>query len=65
MTILELAKSTYYPAFERLFNDVKTARTEANSNVQYLKPLKKYFEKLELMDDFTALVDLFKPMVHM
>eukprot|EP00955_Chlamydomonas_euryale_P098697 365162-Chlamydomonas_euryale.AAC.21 len=63
--ILELAKSTYYPAFERLFNDVKAARTEANSNVQFLQPLRKYFEKLEMMDDFTAIVDLFKPVVHM
>ena len=31
---------------------------------QFLKPLKKYFEKLDQLDEFTALVDLFKPVMH-
>ena len=38
--VLELAKSTYYPAFQRLFQEVELARLEANDNVKYLKPLK-------------------------
>ena len=62
--ILELAKSTYHPAFQRIFREVEAARSEANDNVKFLKPLKKYLEKLNMLDEFTALVDLFKPIVH-
>ncbi len=62
--VLELAKSTYYPAFQRLFREVEAARQEANDNVKFLKPLRKYLEKLNAMDDFPSLVDLFKPIMH-
>lgn len=62
--ILELAKSTYFPAFQRLFHEVELARAEANDNVKFLKPLKKYLEKLNMLDEFTALVELFKPIIH-
>jgi dynein heavy chain, axonemal len=44
--------------------DVEAARCEANDIVKFLKPLRRYFEKLNMMDDFTALVDLFKPIMH-
>lgn len=64
VTVLELARSTYYPAFERLFQEVEAARAEANDNVKFLRPLRKYLEKLNLMDDFPALADLFKPVFH-
>ncbi|GAX83887.1 hypothetical protein CEUSTIGMA_g11312.t1, partial [Chlamydomonas eustigma] len=62
--ILELARSTYFPAFQRLFQEVELARKEANDNVKFLKPLKKYLEKLNQLDEFTALVELFKPVMH-
>ncbi|KAL0038617.1 hypothetical protein WJX79_000048 [Trebouxia sp. C0005] len=62
--VLELVKSTYYPAFNRLLKDVNTACLEANDTVKYLKPLRKYLEKMNSMDDFTALIELFKPMFH-
>ena len=39
--VLELARSTYFPAFQRLFQDVELARQEANDNVKFLKPLRK------------------------
>ncbi|KAK9808985.1 hypothetical protein WJX72_007373 [[Myrmecia] bisecta] len=64
VTVLELAKSTYFPAFNRLFKDVNLAMEEANDNVKFLKPLRKYLEKMNCSDDFTALVDLFKPAMH-
>ena len=48
----------------RLLKDVNTACLEANDTVRYLKPLRKYLEKMNTMDDFTALVELFKPMFH-
>ena len=48
----------------RLLKDVNTACLEANDTVKYLKPLRKYLEKMNTMDDFTALMELFKPMFH-
>ena len=48
----------------RLLKDVGDVCTEANDTVKYLKPLRKYLEKLNSMDDFTALIELFKPMFH-
>ena len=33
---------------------METACLEANDNVRFLKPLRKYFEKLNGMDDFTG-----------
>lgn len=47
-----------------LLQDVEAARHEANENVKFLKPLRKYLEKLNTMDDFVALTDQFKPMLH-
>ena len=40
------------------------ARTEANDNVKFLSPLAKYFDKLNMADDFQMLVELFKPIMH-
>eukprot|EP00899_Mesostigma_viride_P009330 jgi/Mesvir1/18399/Mv14277-RA.1 len=62
--VLDLTKSTYYPAFTRLCREVAVGRLEANDDVRFLKPLKPYFERLNMGDDFPALVDLFKPMMH-
>eukprot|EP00201_Polytomella_parva_P017476 CAMPEP_0175071536 /NCGR_PEP_ID=MMETSP0052_2-20121109/19298_1 /TAXON_ID=51329 ORGANISM="Polytomella parva, Strain SAG 63-3" /NCGR_SAMPLE_ID=MMETSP0052_2 /ASSEMBLY_ACC=CAM_ASM_000194 /LENGTH=4543 /DNA_ID=CAMNT_0016338719 /DNA_START=12 /DNA_END=13643 /DNA_ORIENTATION=- len=64
VTALELVNSTYHPAFLRLLKEVQACREEANENVKFLKPLHKYLDKLELMDEFISLVDLFKPIMH-
>ena len=48
----------------RLLQEIELAREEANDNVKFLQPLRKYLEKLNGMDDFQALVDLFKPVFH-
>ena len=61
---LEMTKSTYFPAFNRLCREVASAKLEANDNLAYLRPLKKLFERLSLMDDFNALSDLFLPIMH-
>eukprot|EP00879_Flechtneria_rotunda_P025577 GHRR01027187.1.p1 GENE.GHRR01027187.1~~GHRR01027187.1.p1 ORF type:complete len:279 (-),score=71.24 GHRR01027187.1:540-1376(-) len=47
-----------------MLQDVEAARQEANDNVTFLKPLRRYFEKLSVMDDFVALSELFKPLLH-
>jgi dynein heavy chain len=41
MELLKATNSTFFPAFERLCADVEFASKEANSNVQFLTPLKK------------------------
>ena len=61
---LEMTKSTYFPAFNRLCKEVANAKVEANDNLAYLRPLKKLFERLSLMDDFNALSELFLPIMH-
>eukprot|EP00698_Gefionella_okellyi_P021190 TRINITY_DN679_c0_g2_i1.p1 TRINITY_DN679_c0_g2~~TRINITY_DN679_c0_g2_i1.p1 ORF type:complete len:4462 (-),score=1316.63 TRINITY_DN679_c0_g2_i1:16-13401(-) len=63
--ILELTKNQYAPAFSRLVKDVETARMEANDNAIHLRPLRKLFQRLNTEPDFTAIVDLFIPMMHM
>ena len=37
---------------------------ESNDNVKFLAPLQRYFDKLNMADDFQMLVDLFKPIMH-
>jgi len=62
--VLELAKSTYCPTFSRLCSEVGGARVEANENVAYLRTLEKIFDQLMNSDDFPALRDIFRPMMH-
>jgi dynein heavy chain, axonemal len=61
---LENAKSTYCLPFARLCKEVFAARLEANDNVKYLRTLEGWFHKLNTMDEFPLLVDVFKPMMH-
>ena len=62
--VLELAKSTYYTAFRRLYKEVVLARAEANHILRYLKPMEKGFEKLSMSDDFPQLANMFRPLLH-
>ena len=62
--VLELAKSTYFSAFKRLYKEVLNARAEANHILRFLNPLEKTFEKLALSDDFPELPNMFRPLVH-
>eukprot|EP00232_Nephroselmis_pyriformis_P019075 CAMPEP_0182900652 /NCGR_PEP_ID=MMETSP0034_2-20130328/28990_1 /TAXON_ID=156128 /ORGANISM="Nephroselmis pyriformis, Strain CCMP717" /LENGTH=4527 /DNA_ID=CAMNT_0025034901 /DNA_START=131 /DNA_END=13711 /DNA_ORIENTATION=+ len=62
--VLELTKSTYFPAFNRLCREVGGQRMEANDNVKFLSPLHKYFDKLNMMDEFPEMTVLFKPIMH-
>jgi hypothetical protein len=64
LQFLESAKSTYCLPFARLCKEVFAARLEANDNVKYLRTLESWFSRLNSSDDFTTLVDLFKPMMH-
>ena len=61
--VLEVTKSTYFPAFNRLCKEVAQARMEANDNIVYLEPLVNYFNKLT-GDEFSELAPVFKPTMH-
>nr|CAD7423391.1 unnamed protein product [Timema monikensis] len=62
-SILELTESTYFPPFKNMFRNVVASLTEAKEISLYLKPLIKYFEKMELLD-FNEIEPLFRPMLH-
>lgn len=47
-----------------VLQDVQKSRQEATENVRFLEPLRKLLEKLNTMDDFVALSDHFKPLLH-
>jgi dynein heavy chain len=63
--VLDVTKSTYFPSFNRLCAEVSAARVEANNNVNYLAPLVRYLERLNMSDEFPALVEQFKPIMHL
>lgn len=44
--------------------DVEAALAEAADNARFLAPLRPQLEKLSVMDDFVALAELFKPIMH-
>ena len=62
--VLELAKSTYCPTFGRLCSEVAQARLEANENVAYLNTMGGLFDQLSVSDDFVALREIFRSMMH-
>lgn len=44
--VLQLARSTYHPAYVRLHSEVAKARTQANDNVSYLSVLQPRLDKM-------------------
>ena len=44
--------------------EVEAGKAEANDNVRYLAPLRKLLEKLSQLDDFQALPEVFRPLMH-
>lgn len=64
MAALQAGGSTYQPAFARLVRELDAAHRVAAESSRYLAPLRKPLERLHSMDDFPALVGLFKPILH-
>lgn len=64
MAALQAAGSTYQPAFERLAREVDAACRVAAESSRFLAPLRRPLERLHGMDDFPALVGLFRPILH-
>ena len=68
MRVLELTKSTYFPAFSRLCKEVALACAEAEDNAQFLETLRTTFEDLESKtqsgEAFAELPELFAPIMQ-
>lgn len=62
--VLELTKSTYCPAFNRLCKEVSAACAEANDNKKYLSTLEPLLSALTSCREFPQLTDVFRPVVH-
>lgn len=61
--LLYNSKSSYFPSFEQIQNDVRNALDEAQDIDTHLRPLSSHFETIETTDFPEAKV-LFKPMFH-
>ena len=61
--VLEVTKSTYFPAFNRLCKDVAQARMEANDNVVYIKAVEPFLNTLG-NEAFAEIGAVFKPLMH-
>ena len=65
MRVLDLTKSTYFPAFSRLCKEVNSACAEAADNAKFLETLRETFTQLEQKKNgaFAELPDLFRPIM--
>ena len=63
--VLDLTKSTYFPAFSRLCKEVNSACAEAADNAKFLETLRETFTQLEQKKNgaFAELPDLFRPIM--
>lgn len=61
--MLEKSKSSYYPSFLHMREEVRHALNEAQDIDTHLRPLSSHFESFET-SDFIEAKQLFKPMFH-
>lgn len=64
VSALNVAASTYLPAFVRLAKEVEVALHEAEENAKYLQPMYHQCTALCTTGDFKQLNRLFKPLLH-
>ncbi|KAJ3191413.1 hypothetical protein HK101_007802 [Irineochytrium annulatum] len=62
--VLEASKSTYFPAFKMIFNEVVFALNEASDISTYLKSLRPCVERLTGASDFLELAQIFPAMMR-
>lgn len=61
---LDSSKSTYNEPFAKLCKEAFDARDEANSNVNFLRPLHSWLLRLAKPSSFEDLPQLFRPILH-
>ncbi|KAJ3023806.1 hypothetical protein HKX48_000940 [Thoreauomyces humboldtii] len=62
--LLESSKSTYYPAFRMIFDEVVAALDEADDITKYMKALRPSVERLNSVNDFIELAQIFPGLMH-
>ncbi|KAJ3128700.1 hypothetical protein HK098_003691 [Nowakowskiella sp. JEL0407] len=62
--VLQSSKSTYYPAFRMIFDEVVHALDEASNINTFLKPLRPYVERLSQTSDFVELYQIYPGMMR-
>lgn len=62
--LLDRMKSTYYPAFQRMVEDLEAGLAEAQDISMHLKPLLHMFEKFDEEMDFLELPVRFPALFH-
>ncbi|RKO94585.1 dynein heavy chain and region D6 of dynein motor-domain-containing protein [Blyttiomyces helicus] len=62
--VLEASKSTYYPAFRMIFDEVVFALDEASDINTYLRALRPVVERLNSSNDFSELTQVFPILMH-
>jgi dynein heavy chain len=62
--LLQSSKSTYYPAFQQIFDEVKNALEEATDINLHLTPLRPLIETLSSTSDFNEMMQQFPPLLH-
>lgn len=62
--LLERTRSTYYPAFKRMLNDLEVGLEEAQDISMHLKPLTRMFEKFDEEMDYLELPSRFPALFH-
>ncbi|KAJ1568524.1 hypothetical protein HK096_006203 [Nowakowskiella sp. JEL0078] len=62
--VLQASKSTYYPAFRMIFDEVVHALDEASNINTFLKPLRIYVERLSQTSDFIELTQIYPGMMQ-
>eukprot|EP00904_Undaria_pinnatifida_P003150 jgi/Undpi1/12836/HiC_scaffold_7.g02503.m1 len=61
---LDSSKSTYSTPFAKLCKEAFMARSEANDNNRYLRPLRTWLQRLDAEIVLKNLPDLFRPALH-
>jgi len=66
INILNLSKSSYAPAFDKLCEEVSLSRAEANSNQLSLTVLDRLFGQMDpnAGPDYKGIAELFRPIMH-
>ena len=62
--VLDISRSSYYPAFQAIYAEVDTALTEAYDIHKCIAPLREYVEGMENLSAYVDLAGVFKPMIH-
>ncbi|KAJ3220317.1 hypothetical protein HK099_004389 [Clydaea vesicula] len=62
--VLQASKSTYYPAFRNIFDEVVFSLDEASNINTYLKPLRPIVERLSSVSDFVELSQIFPGLIN-